>query len=264
MGRSTSGSRGLGRTLTRPGVAEDLASVSVHDAFSIWSLFVAGPSELEGYGAGAEVLTDDTMRLEFSTPRELHNRHAGGNVATLTALAAGAAAPCRHSARAGRGRRHGVAQSGQMMAAGRRPRAGAGRFPRRARAGCDRRGVARRLRAGRGDHGPVPPMRWPGSASSPRRSLSRPPRRACSWRSRSCRPRQARGTTRWRAHDAPPEVAATDPAGFEQLASLLADAGDTVRLDQAVDGCGTRARSRRRRCTTRPSRSCCMATCRRP
>jgi Flp pilus assembly protein TadD len=31
------------------------------------------------------------------------------------------------------------------------------------------------------------------------------------------------------------EVARSDPAGHEQLASLYADAGDTVRLDQAVD-----------------------------
>jgi len=31
-------------------------------------------------------------------------------------------------------------------------------------------------------------------------------------------------------------VARTDAAGLEQLASLHADAGDTVRLDQAVDG----------------------------
>jgi Flp pilus assembly protein TadD len=31
------------------------------------------------------------------------------------------------------------------------------------------------------------------------------------------------------------EVARTDPIGYEQLASLHADAGDTVRLDQAVD-----------------------------
>jgi Flp pilus assembly protein TadD len=30
-------------------------------------------------------------------------------------------------------------------------------------------------------------------------------------------------------------VARTDPIGYEQLASLHADAGDTVRLDQAVD-----------------------------
>jgi Flp pilus assembly protein TadD len=31
------------------------------------------------------------------------------------------------------------------------------------------------------------------------------------------------------------EVAKSDPAGYEQLAALFADAGDTVRLDQTVD-----------------------------
>ena len=71
---------------SRPGVAEDLAPVSVIEPFSLWSLYVGGPAELQRYAAGAPLLTDDTMRLEFSAPRELHNRNAGANGATLLGL----------------------------------------------------------------------------------------------------------------------------------------------------------------------------------
>ena len=71
---------------SRPGVADDLALVSVMEPFSLWSLFAGGPAELQRYAAGAALLTDDTMRLEFSAPRELHNRNAGENGATLLGL----------------------------------------------------------------------------------------------------------------------------------------------------------------------------------
>ena len=73
---------------SRPGVAEDLAPVSVLEPFSLWSLYAGGPAELQRYAAGAALLTDDTMRLEFSAPRELHNRNAGENGATLLGLLA--------------------------------------------------------------------------------------------------------------------------------------------------------------------------------
>lgn len=70
----------------RPGVAEDLASVSTLEPFSLLSLYAGGPRELERYAQGAAVLTDDRMTLEFSAPHELHNRSAGENGATVTAL----------------------------------------------------------------------------------------------------------------------------------------------------------------------------------
>ncbi len=73
---------------SRPGVAEDLALVSVMEPFSLWSLYAAGPAELQRYAAAAPLLADDTMRLEFSAPRELHNRNAGENGATLLGLLA--------------------------------------------------------------------------------------------------------------------------------------------------------------------------------
>lgn len=74
------------RHWTRPGVAADLASVSVLAPFSIWSLFVGGAGEMARYGSGAAILTDDRMSLEFSAPLELHRRSDGENTAALTAL----------------------------------------------------------------------------------------------------------------------------------------------------------------------------------
>ena len=76
----------IDKNWTRPGVAEDLAEVSAMNPFAVWSLYVGGPEELERYAAGAPVLTDDRMTLEFSAPRELHAPGAGENGATLSAL----------------------------------------------------------------------------------------------------------------------------------------------------------------------------------
>jgi Flp pilus assembly protein TadD len=78
---------------TRPGVAEDLQLVSVLEPFSVLSLYIGDPDELKPYAQGATLLWDDTMRLEFSAPRELHSRRAGENVATLTALLGPEAGP---------------------------------------------------------------------------------------------------------------------------------------------------------------------------
>ncbi len=74
------------RNWNRPGVAEDLALVAATDPFAIYALFVAGPAELATYTADATVFTDDASRLEFSAPRELHNRSAGDNAAALARL----------------------------------------------------------------------------------------------------------------------------------------------------------------------------------
>jgi spermidine synthase len=72
--------------MTRPDVAADLASLGVLDAFSLTSLYVAGPRELASFTAGARIFTDDRLTLEFTAPRELHSPHAGENGAALLAL----------------------------------------------------------------------------------------------------------------------------------------------------------------------------------
>ena len=76
------------RNWLRPGVAEDLATVSVREPFSILSLFVGGPAELQRYSKDAALFSDDRMGLEFSAPREIHRRSSGENGEALTALLA--------------------------------------------------------------------------------------------------------------------------------------------------------------------------------
>ena len=83
----------LARSWNRAGVAADLATVKVSDPFSILSLYGGGAAELQAYAAGADLLTDDRMTLEFSGPRELHRSNATDNNAQLAALAKPEAEP---------------------------------------------------------------------------------------------------------------------------------------------------------------------------
>ena len=83
----------IGRNWTTTGVAEDLATVFVRDPFSVLSLFVGGPAELERYAKGAPLFTDDRMALEFSAPREIHRRSSGENGEALAALMADGGGP---------------------------------------------------------------------------------------------------------------------------------------------------------------------------
>jgi spermidine synthase len=71
------------RHWARHGVAVDLALVGAVEPFAIWSLFVGGPEELARYATGSSILTDDRMSLEFSAPREIHRRDGAGNIAAL-------------------------------------------------------------------------------------------------------------------------------------------------------------------------------------
>ena len=77
----------------RSGVAADLGRVSVLDPFAILSMYVGGPREMEQYSAGATVFTDDTSRLEFTTPRELHSQSGAANGENLARLLAGTGGP---------------------------------------------------------------------------------------------------------------------------------------------------------------------------
>ena len=83
----------IARGWSRPGVAEDLAVVSVADVFSLMSLYIGGPGELQRYGTGAVVQTDDRMSLEFSGPVGLYRRQTNSNLSTLRALLNPAQAP---------------------------------------------------------------------------------------------------------------------------------------------------------------------------
>jgi spermidine synthase len=70
----------------RPGVATDLATVAAMEPFAVSSLFAGGPPELLRYTAGATILTDDRMSLEFSGPRALHASSAEENGNKLESL----------------------------------------------------------------------------------------------------------------------------------------------------------------------------------
>ena len=69
-------------TLVDVGIAEGTAP------FALLSQFAGGPRELERYGAGALIQTDDRTRLEYSAPRGIYGRSREDNAAALRALAA--------------------------------------------------------------------------------------------------------------------------------------------------------------------------------
>jgi len=68
-------------TLVDVGIAEGTAP------FALLSQFAGGPSELERYGAGALIQTDDRTGLEYSAPRGIYGRTRGDNAAAIRALA---------------------------------------------------------------------------------------------------------------------------------------------------------------------------------
>lgn len=76
----------IARHWTREAAAADLARYGAVGPFAVLSLVVAGPEELARFAAGAAVLDDDRMPLEFSAPREIHRRTGSRNGALLTAL----------------------------------------------------------------------------------------------------------------------------------------------------------------------------------
>jgi spermidine synthase len=79
------------RAWQRPGVAADLAAVSV-DGFGLLSLFVAGGPGLIEFGSGP-VQTDDRLALEFSAPRDIYGRRETRNAEILRRVAASSPPP---------------------------------------------------------------------------------------------------------------------------------------------------------------------------
>jgi spermidine synthase len=222
---------GIAAHWARPGVAADLAERSVIEPFSILSMFAGGPAELESYAAAADLLTDDRMTLEFSAPRELHRQGAAANSAALAGLLKpdGGPAAIRH-ARAAAGAaewRHRAA----MMA---RRDAHAAAFD----------DFVQALR-----FDPVDPAALEGFVRTA--VLLRRGADALSWiktltadRAPSMDVLLARSKllaavgSRDDAVDAARQAAALAPSRaepLEQLASLHADAADTVKLDAAVN-----------------------------
>ena len=77
------------QTLATVGIAESSA------AFDLLSLYTGGPREIELYGAGALVQTDDHTALEYSAPRGIYGRTATDNAAAIRALGGDLPAPVR-------------------------------------------------------------------------------------------------------------------------------------------------------------------------
>jgi len=55
-------------------------------AFDLLSLYAGGPRELERYGAGAMIQTDDHTALEYSAPRSIYGRTTTDNAQTIRGL----------------------------------------------------------------------------------------------------------------------------------------------------------------------------------
>ncbi len=84
---------GIAEAWRRPGVAEDLNAVGAADPLAVLSLFVADGPALRGWTSGAPVQNDDRSRLEFSGPRNIFGTAETDNAAILKDLAAAATPP---------------------------------------------------------------------------------------------------------------------------------------------------------------------------
>ena len=89
---------GMAEAMTRPGVADDLASVGVTGPFSLTTLFVAQGAALQAWANGAPLQTDDRSLLEFSGPRSIFGALRDDNAETLRELAASSPKPAAVSA----------------------------------------------------------------------------------------------------------------------------------------------------------------------
>ena len=92
---------GLGERVARGNTAAALNDVAVpHDAapFALLSMFVGGPAELKQYGGNAPVQHDDRMALEFSAPRAIYGRMTDENANAIRALAAAGHVPAVRAA----------------------------------------------------------------------------------------------------------------------------------------------------------------------
>lgn len=210
--------RRMPERMTRPEVAADLASIGVQDALSIESLEVAGPRELAAYTAGSRIFTDDRLTLEFTAPRELHNPRAGENGAALRRLAVAKieADPAQEVPWHNRGRmlaqadHHDLAIDDFLRAIQLEPNDAVALDGLVKSALVTKKAGEVLARLG-GD----PPDTGVARMVARSRLLAADGRRD-----------EAIAVAR--------QAAARSPSGFEQLASLHADAGDTVQLDAAV------------------------------
>ncbi|MBY0494312.1 MAG: fused MFS/spermidine synthase [Cyanobacteria bacterium] len=75
--------------MKRTEVSADLTSIRALDPGSITSLMIGRPQDLAAYTAGAPIFTDDRLTLEFTAPREIHRRRAGDGPAIRPLFSSG-------------------------------------------------------------------------------------------------------------------------------------------------------------------------------
>jgi spermidine synthase len=81
------------RAWSRPGVADDLASVGARQPFQVLSMYVAGGPPLAAWSAGAPVQSDNRAALEFSGPHSIFGQRSADNATLLRRLADDTARP---------------------------------------------------------------------------------------------------------------------------------------------------------------------------
>jgi len=84
---------GIAAAMQRPRVGADLASVGLKGPFSVSSLFVAQGEALRTWASGATIQSDNRSALEFSGPRSIFGAHRDDNASALRALAASSPKP---------------------------------------------------------------------------------------------------------------------------------------------------------------------------
>ena len=197
--------------MTRVAVAADLASIGVIDRFSITSLMIGRPEDLSSYTAGSPVFTDDRLTLEFTAPREIHRRRAGNGPAIRPLFSEVThVPPALFRNRAAMLAR---ADHFQLAMDDYRRAVNYGAADSAALDGLVKMAVILKR--------PAEALNAIGTADTAERMVARSKLLAAEGK-------------RDEALALAREAAARFPIGLEQLASLLADSGDTVQLDATV------------------------------
>jgi spermidine synthase len=199
--------------MTRAEVAADLAGIGIVDPFAIVSLMIGRPEDLSKYTAGSPVFTDDRLTLEFTAPREIHRRRAGSGPAIQPRFVVfsdpppSAAMFRNRAAMLARADHFQLAMDDYLRAIGRDASDAA------ALDGLVKMAVMLKK--------PADALNAIGNADTPERMAARSKLLAADGK-------------RDEALAIAREAAVKSPLGLEQLASLYADASDTVQLDAAV------------------------------
>ncbi len=77
----------MGRRISMPGVANDLARADVHSIYDLWAHFLLGPNEVDRFVGDAVLNTDDFTLVEFQTPKSLFEDTMSVHIAEMRGAA---------------------------------------------------------------------------------------------------------------------------------------------------------------------------------